>query len=176
MERDRACDRPATMFQPRQPFWVSSWALVGIGLLVPRVVTPLRLSFHFHDTKRRHRSGSVRRPARVGADAVHLIDIPSTLDPYPAVGDLSGHFLDGGDVPASLGLLVSGLVRDQMVAAILAIAFCLPFVLAGFLGDRRDRGPRSIGLACCFSVPLHFDRAWARGVASTRVRSFCRCR
>jgi ABC-type transport system involved in multi-copper enzyme maturation permease subunit len=67
----------------------------------------------------------------------------------------------------SLGLFVSSLVRDQMVAAILAIACCLPFVLAGFLKP-QGQGEWVDQLVYFFSVPLHFDRAFTRGVLDTR--------
>ena len=62
---------------------------------------------------------------------------------------------------------MSSLVRDQMVAAILAIAFCLPFVLAGFLKP-QGQGDAVDQLVYFFSVPLHFDRGFTRGVIDTR--------
>lgn len=140
-------------------------ALVGIGLLVPRVDTPLRLLSIFMIL-----SGIIGAAAcgilHYQRDAVHLIDIPSTLDPYPALTTYLGIFLTGA-MFLSLGLFVSSLVRDQMVAAILAIAFCLPFVLAGFLKP-QGQGDAVDQLVYYFSVPLHFDRAWTRGVIDSR--------
>jgi ABC-2 type transport system permease protein len=140
-------------------------ALLGLLLLLPRVDTPLRLVsvsmivtgftaaiacgiLHYH------------------LDEVHLIEVPSALDPYPALTTYLGIFLTGA-MFISLGLFVSSLVRDQMVAAILAIALCLPFVLAGFLKP-QGQGDVVDQIVYYFSVPLHFDRAFTRGVIDSR--------
>jgi ABC-type transport system involved in multi-copper enzyme maturation permease subunit len=99
-------------------------------------------------------------------DEQWLLRIPSSMDPYPALTTYLGIFLTGA-MFLSIGLFVSSLVRDQLVAAILAIACSLPFVLAGFL---KPEGQAELvdQVVYFFSVPLHFDRAFTRGVLDTR--------
>jgi ABC-type transport system involved in multi-copper enzyme maturation permease subunit len=99
-------------------------------------------------------------------DPAHLITIPVLIDPYPALATYLGLFLAGAMFLA-LGLFVSSLVRDQLVAAIIAVALGLPFILAGFMRPESQEG--LVGqLVYFFSVPLHFDRAFTRGVIDTR--------
>ncbi len=64
-------------------------------------------------------------------DPEHLLEIPVRLDPAPVLATYLGMFLAGAMFLA-LGLFVSSLVRDQMVAAILALALSLVFIGAGF--------------------------------------------
>jgi ABC-2 type transport system permease protein len=99
-------------------------------------------------------------------DPVHLLEIPVTLDPYPVLATYLGMFLAGAMFLA-LGLLVSSLVRDQMVAALIALALGLVFVVAGFWRPEQDGGPL-YQVVYFFSVPLHFDRAFTRGVIDVR--------
>jgi ABC-2 type transport system permease protein len=99
-------------------------------------------------------------------DETHLLEIPVLLDPYPAVTTYLGMFLAGA-MFLSLGLLVSSMVRDQMVAALITLAVGLLFIVAGFVRPEQDGG----GLyqfVYFFSVPLHFDRAFTRGVIDPR--------
>ena len=53
------------------------------------------------------------------------------LDPYPVLWTYAGMFLAGAMFLA-IGLFISSLVRNQMVAAILALAVGLLFVGGGF--------------------------------------------
>jgi ABC-2 type transport system permease protein len=99
-------------------------------------------------------------------DEVHLIEIPVALDPYPVLATYLGIFLAGAMFLA-LGLLVSSLVRDQMVAALVALALGLPFVLAGFWRPETDTG-ELYRAAYLFSVPLHFEQGFTRGLVDTR--------
>jgi ABC-2 type transport system permease protein len=99
-------------------------------------------------------------------DPVHLLEIPVALDPYPVLATYLGMFLAGAMFLA-LGLLVSSLVRDQMVAALIALALGLVFIVAGFWRPEQDGGPL-YQIIYFFSVPLHFDRAFTRGVIDTR--------
>ena len=77
-----------------------------------------------------------------------------------------GMFLAGAMFLA-LGLLVSSLVRDQMVAALIALALGLLFIVAGFWRPEQDGGPL-YQVVYFFSVPLHFDRDFTRGLIDTR--------
>ena len=101
-------------------------------------------------------------------DAVHLVEVPIApgLDPYPVLATYLGMFLAGAMFLA-LGLLVSSLVRSQMIAALIALAVSLLFIVAGFVRPEQDGGAL-YQLAYFFSVPLHFDRAFTRGVVDTR--------
>lgn len=99
-------------------------------------------------------------------DETHLIEIPVLLDPYPVLSTYLGMFLAGAMFLA-LGLLVSSLVRDQMVSALVALTLGLVFIVAGFWRPDLDGGPL-YKLIYFFSVPLHFDRAFTRGVVDTR--------
>jgi ABC-type transport system involved in multi-copper enzyme maturation permease subunit len=99
-------------------------------------------------------------------DQTHLLAIPVLIDPYPALVTYFGMFLAGAMFLA-VGLLVSSRVRDQMVAAIIALALGLLFIVAGFWRPEQDGGTL-YQLVYFFSVPLHFDRAFTRGVIDTR--------
>ncbi|MFO0844520.1 MAG: ABC transporter permease [Gemmataceae bacterium] len=99
-------------------------------------------------------------------DSEHLLEIPVLLDPYPVMSTYLGLFLAGAMFLA-LGLLVSSLVRSQMVAALLAMLLGLVFIVAGFWRPEQDGG-ELYRLIYFFSVPLHFDRAFTRGVIDTR--------
>ena len=140
-------------------------AALGLVLLCFRLGTPYRLAsllllfggafaaavygwLHYHD------------------DPVHLLEIPVTLDPYPVLATYLGMFLAGAMFLA-LGLLVSSLVRDQMVAALIALALGLVFIVAGFWRPEQDGGPL-YQIVYFFSVPLHFDRSFTRGVIDVR--------
>ncbi len=99
-------------------------------------------------------------------DANHLLEIPVTLDPSPVLATYLAMFLAGAMFLA-LGLFISSLVRDQLVAALIAMALSLLFIVAGFFRPEQDGGPL-YRLVYFFSVPLHFDRAFTRGVVDTR--------
>jgi ABC-type transport system involved in multi-copper enzyme maturation permease subunit len=99
-------------------------------------------------------------------DPVHLLEIPVMLDPAPVLATYLGMFLAGAMFLA-LGLLVSSLVRSQMVAALISLALSLLFIVAGFWRPEQDGGA-FYPLVYFFSVPLHFDRGFTRGVIDTR--------
>jgi hypothetical protein len=99
-------------------------------------------------------------------DPERLVTLPVLIDPYPALATYLGLFLAGAMFLA-LGMFVSSLVRDQLVAAILAVALGLPFILAGFVKPDLSDGALS-QVVYFFSVPMHFDRSFTRGVLDTR--------
>ncbi len=99
-------------------------------------------------------------------DPQHLLEIPVALDPYPVLATYLGMFLAGA-MFLSLGLFVSSLVRDQVTAALISLALGLVFIVAGFWRPEQDGGPL-YQIIYFFSVPLHFDRAFTRGVIDTR--------
>jgi ABC-2 type transport system permease protein len=96
----------------------------------------------------------------------HLFAIPVLLDPYPVLWTYVGMFLAGAMFLA-IGLFISSLVRNQMVAAILALAVGLIFIGAGFWHPETG-GVDLYRKLYFFSVPLHFDRAFTRGLLDTR--------
>jgi ABC-2 type transport system permease protein len=98
-------------------------------------------------------------------DPVHLMEIPVRLDPAPVLTTYLGMFLAGAMFLA-LGLFVSSLVKDQMVAALIALALSLLFIVAGFW--HPDPDSLFYPVIYFFSVPLHFDRGFTRGVIDTR--------
>jgi ABC-type transport system involved in multi-copper enzyme maturation permease subunit len=139
--------------------------LVGLLLLLPRVDTGMRLvslvlivvgaAFAV--------AGGVLHYTR---DAEHLLEIPIRLDNAPVLTTYIGMFLAGAMFLA-IGMLVSSLVRDQMVSAIVAMALGLLFLVAGFWRPERD-GSLGYQLVYFFSVPLHFQDAFTRGRIDTR--------
>ncbi len=100
------------------------------------------------------------------ADSVHLVDIQTQLDPYPVLTTYLAMFLAGAMFLA-LGLFISSLVRDQLVAALIAMALSLLFIVAGFVRPVQDGGTL-YQVVYFFTVPLHFDRAFTRGLIDTR--------
>jgi ABC-2 type transport system permease protein len=99
-------------------------------------------------------------------DETHLLEIPVLLDPNPVLATYLGMFLAGAMFLA-LGLLVSSRVRDQMVAALIALAVGLLFIVAGFWQPEQDSSPL-YQVVYFFSVPEHFKRGFTRGVIDTR--------
>lgn len=89
------------------------------------------------------------------------------IDPWPAVTTYLGLALAGAMFLA-LGLFVSSLVRSQMVAALVSIFLSLAFIAVGFLGPEADAGSPLYRVLFFFTVPLHFDRNFSRGILDTR--------
>jgi len=100
------------------------------------------------------------------AEGPHLLEIPVLLDPYPVLWTYAGMFLAGAMFLA-IGLFISSLVRNQMVAAILALAVGLIFIGSGFWRPELA-GSNLYNIVYFFSVPLHFERAFTRGLLDTR--------
>jgi hypothetical protein len=68
----------------------------------------------------------------------------------------------------ALGLLVSSLVRSQMVAALVSFVLSLVFVVAAFWRPDMDTGSSLYHVLYFFSVPLHFGRDFSRGLIDSR--------
>ena len=140
-------------------------ALVGLLLLLPRLGTAGRLVsvlLALGGTALAIASGILHFTRDPGP----LVSIQVGIDPFPALATYLGLFLAGA-MFLSLGLFVSSLVRDQLVAAILAMALSLPFVLAGFFRPEAQ-GTLASRVVYYLSVPLHFDRAFTRGLVDSR--------
>jgi ABC-2 type transport system permease protein len=89
------------------------------------------------------------------------------VDPWPVVSSYLGVALAGAMFLA-LGLFVSSLVRSQMVAALVSLFLSLAFIVAGFWRPDMDTGSLAYRVLFFFTVPLHFDRNFTRGLVDTR--------
>ena len=98
---------------------------------------------------------------------VDVSGLGTEIDPWPVVTTYLGVALAGAMFLA-LGLLVSSLVRSQMVAALVALALSLGFVVAGFLQPGMEAGSTASHVSFFFTVPLHFERNFTRGLVDTR--------
>ncbi|HZY90931.1 MAG TPA: ABC transporter permease [Gemmataceae bacterium] len=96
----------------------------------------------------------------------YVLEVPVAGDPYPVLATYLGMFLAGAMFLA-VGLLVSSRVQNQMVAALVSLGLGLVFIVAGFWRPEQDGG-LGYQLLYFFSVPLHFDRAFTRGLVDTR--------
>jgi ABC-2 type transport system permease protein len=89
------------------------------------------------------------------------------VDPGPLLSSYLGIALAGAMFLA-LGLFISSLVRSQLVAALIALACSLPFLVAGFWRPEMDTGSLGYRLLFFLTVPLHFERNFTRGVVDSR--------
>jgi ABC-2 type transport system permease protein len=89
------------------------------------------------------------------------------IDPRPVVTSYLGLVL-AGMMFLAVGLFVSSLVKNQLVAAILALAVTLPFVVAAFWRPGLDPGSLAARLIAFVSVPEHFRKDFCRGIIDTR--------
>lgn len=100
--------------------------------------------------------------------AKHLVDIEAGIDPMPVVTSYVGVVLAGA-MFLSLGLLVSSLVKSQMVSALVSMVLSLLFVAVGFWEAGGIDTDNPLWPAIFYtSVPLHFDRDFGRGIIDTR--------
>lgn len=100
-------------------------------------------------------------------DTEHLLTIAAGIDPAPVYTSYLG-ILMAGAMFLALGLLVSSLVRSQLVAWMLALLLGLVFVLPALLRWWFENGTFGYSLIYFFSVPEHFRRSFTRGQIDTR--------
>jgi ABC-type transport system involved in multi-copper enzyme maturation permease subunit len=100
-------------------------------------------------------------------DNEYLVVVPAGIDPMPVLASYLGVALAGAMFLA-LGLLISSLVRSQMVAALVSLVLSLLFIVAGFWRPEIDSNSLTSQLIYFFSVPLHFSRDFSRGLIDTR--------
>ena len=109
----------------------------------------------------------------VGNEPPHIFEVTAGIDPMPVVTSYLGLALAGA-MFLSLGMWVSSLVRNQLVAALLALALNLVFilggllVLGGFIPAPSDTGQFGYRLLTFLSVPLHFSHDFTRGLVDSR--------
>jgi ABC-type transport system involved in multi-copper enzyme maturation permease subunit len=100
-------------------------------------------------------------------DSPHLVDFNLGIDPRPVLSSYLGLALAGA-MFLSIGLLVSSLVRSQIVAALVSLVLSLAFIFAGFWRPDLDPGSVLYRSLYFFSVPLHFDKGFTVGLVSTQ--------
>src|SRR5207237_5832537 len=88
-------------------------------------------------------------------DTVHILELPAGIDPMPVLASYLGLFLAGAMFLA-LGLLVSSLVRSQMVAALISLVLGLIFIVAGFWRPEMDTSSHAYQVLYFLSVTLDF--------------------
>lgn len=89
------------------------------------------------------------------------------IDPWPVLTTYIGVILAGGMFLA-LGLLISSLVKTPMVAALVSLFVSLLFILAGFWRPEMDTSGTPYRVLFFFTVPMHFERNFSRGLLDTR--------
>lgn len=93
------------------------------------------------------------------------------IDPRPIWSAMLGLILVGAMFLA-LGLLISSLVRSQLVAALISLFVSLVFIVTGFWKPELDTaspvGQTTLNVVRYFSVPTHFQQDFSRGLIDTR--------
>lgn len=89
------------------------------------------------------------------------------IDPRPVLTSYIGLFLAGAMFLA-IGLFVSSMVKNQLVAAMVSLVISLVFVFAAFLETGISSGSFWDKLIYYLSVPEHFRRDFSRGLIDTR--------
>ncbi len=141
--------------------------LVALLSLLPRLGTGLRLAglllfvagvacaavggwYHYH------------------AEGPHVLDMaPPAIDPWPVACTYLGLILVGAMLLA-IGLLVSSLVRSQLVAALVSVAVSLGLLIAGVWRYSLEGGSAWARVLYSFGVPLHISQDFGRGLIDTR--------
>jgi ABC-type transport system involved in multi-copper enzyme maturation permease subunit len=100
-------------------------------------------------------------------DAEHLVTLTAGIDPAPVVTSYVGVLLAGAMFLA-IGLLVSSLVKSQLVAWMAALLLGLVFVLPALLRWVFESGTVGYSVIYFVSVPEHFRRTFTRGQIDTR--------
>lgn len=90
------------------------------------------------------------------------------IDIWPMITTYLGLFLAGAMFLA-LGLFISSLVKSQIIAAVISFFVGLVFiVLAYWRPEDMDIGGLTYRILFYFTVPLHFERNFGRGLIDTR--------
>lgn len=97
----------------------------------------------------------------------HWGTMTTGIDPWPVLTTYLGLALAGA-MFLSLGILVSSLVKSQLVAVLVSIFLSMAFIIAGFWRPETDAGAAIYQAVFFFTVPLHFERNFTRGMIDTR--------
>jgi ABC-type transport system involved in multi-copper enzyme maturation permease subunit len=101
------------------------------------------------------------------SEGPHLFEVTSVLDPWPVACTYLGLILVGAMLLA-IGLLISSLVRSQLVAALVSVAVSLGLLIAGVWRYSREGGDAWGQVLYSFGVPLHISQDFGRGLIDTR--------
>jgi hypothetical protein len=88
------------------------------------------------------------------------------IDPFPVLTTYIGLALAGA-MFLSIGLFISSLVNSQMIAAIVSLFIGLLFI-AGMWSPELDTSELPYRIVFFFSVPMHFEKNFIRGLIDTR--------
>lgn len=102
-------------------------------------------------------------------DSEHIFAMPANIasGPMPVLSTYLGLALAGAMLLA-IGLFVSSLVRNQLVAALVTVGLGLAFVATGFVLPHVDSGSALYRTLFFVSIPQHFNRDFCRGLIDTR--------
>lgn len=89
------------------------------------------------------------------------------VDAWPVVTTYLGLLLAGAMFLA-IGLLVSSFVRSPMLSVFLSLFVSLGFIVAGVFSPDMGLGTEWYQLVFFFTVPMHFERNFTRGLLDTR--------
>jgi ABC-type transport system involved in multi-copper enzyme maturation permease subunit len=93
--------------------------------------------------------------------------VSCAVDPWPVVTTYIGLALAGA-MFLSIGLFVSSLVKSQMVAALISLFLGVVFIVGGIWKPDMDTGGDPFKILYFFTVPMHFERNFGRGLIDTR--------
>jgi ABC-type transport system involved in multi-copper enzyme maturation permease subunit len=100
-------------------------------------------------------------------DVNHLVTFTAGIDPWPVFTSYIG-IVAVGVMFLSLGLLVSSMVKGQMIAALLSITLAIPLMLPVLWLPSLEPGRWLYEVLAFITVPHHFGRDFTRGVLDSR--------
>jgi ABC-type transport system involved in multi-copper enzyme maturation permease subunit len=100
-------------------------------------------------------------------DSAYLLVMPARIDPYPVLSSYLGLIL-AGSMLLALGLFVSSLVRDQLVAFLVSLALSLVFIVTGFRRPDLDSDNVFNQVVQFLSLPQHLSEDFCRGLIDSR--------
>jgi ABC-2 type transport system permease protein len=100
-------------------------------------------------------------------DPTRLVPVSFAIDPWPVACTYLGLILVGAMLLA-IGLLISSLVRSQLVAALVSVAVSLGLLIAGVWRYSLEGGGTWATVLYSFGVPLHISQDFGRGLIDTR--------
>jgi ABC-2 type transport system permease protein len=89
------------------------------------------------------------------------------IDPMPVMTTYLGLALVGAMFLA-IGMFVSSLVKSQLVAALISLFISLFFIVGAVGRPYMDTSDTPYKILYFFSIPLHFERNFGRGLIDTR--------
>jgi ABC-type transport system involved in multi-copper enzyme maturation permease subunit len=93
--------------------------------------------------------------------------VSCNVDPWPVVTTYIGLALAGAMFLA-IGLFISSLVKSQMVAALISLFLGVMFIVGGIWKPDMDTSGNPFKILYFFTVPMHFERNFGRGLIDTR--------